>query len=89
MTAVTRIARLLAPQMTALGITPQNVQSHPAYLGIDGVALLRYAMDEHRQPVLGWHACSLHQDGNDWLCWDRYGAENARITYRQGSWLVA
>lgn len=83
-----QVATALAAQMTAAGITPDNVTGHPAYLHSAGLGLLRYAMDEN-QPVLGQHACSLRQDGRDWLCWDAWGYQAARITYRDGAWRVA
>ena len=83
-----RHATSLAQQMTAAGITPENVTSHPAYVNSAGRGLLVYALDDNN-PVLGKWACSLHQDGADWLLWDAFGHSNKRITYRDGAWAVA
>ena len=78
------IAQSLAAQMTLAGITPENVKNHPAYFDdthMGGTGMLRYAMDDDDQPVLGDHACSLTQDGADWLLWDNWGAKSVRITH--------
>lgn len=85
-------AESLAAQMTAAGITPENVTSHPAYLppAGGGPAFLRYAMNDDNQPVLGEWACTLYKDGsNGWRLWDKYGARNVLIVYENGTWVTA
>lgn len=84
-----RTAELLAAQMIAAGITPENVTSHPAYLppGNGAPAFLRYAMSDDNEPVLGDSACVLWADGKDgWRLWDTYGAQNVLIVYENGTW---
>ena len=83
-----KIASQLAEQMTAAGITPENVATHPAYCVSAGRSLLLYAQ-EGRRWVLGLHACSLQADGNDWLCFDDFGAEYTRIAYNGTTWVAA
>jgi hypothetical protein len=73
--------------MNAQGITPDNIHEHSAYCVSAGLTLLRYAIVRH-EPMLGEHACSLHGDGRDWRCFDRWGAFYATIRYDGTRWVV-
>lgn len=86
---MTEKARQLAAQMTAAGITPGNVENHPAFMDSGGLHLLRYAIDNNGVPQLGAWACTLHRKGDDWLLWDAHGARSKTITHRAGAWQVA
>jgi hypothetical protein len=83
-----RIATQLASQMNDAGITPGNIATHPAYT-VAGDRFLKYAMDDNNNAVLGQAACTLHQDGNDWICWNDHGSSGYRISYSNGSWEVS
>ena len=82
-----RIAASLARQMNDAGLTPGNITTSPAYM-VAGKSFLRYAMDDNNNPVLGQAACTLNQDGADWICWNDQGTAGYRISFKKGSWEV-